>query len=713
MFNKLFARPYLNQSVIDDIISHLDEFTDCVWIKNNEGYYLDMNSATCSLLECDKETLLKYKCNINFDKKSFNIITENDLFVMNNIRKSVINEYLYIYGKEVIVHTNKIPIINADGTCSSFLAIGSIINNNNKGSNFISDINENLKYNLIIENQKKKEGLLYSELSEYMKDMYSQPDIKGISLWLYCNSQKNLRKKMSFGIAKYIFDDITIPIDNATKSMLIKNGTTPMKPVYLEDISKLYTDTKYYKQYSSILNDKVSTRIPVVYKSNLIGILNLYYDKESSFPDKNMTSKIIYERIILSLKNIYLSKELTSQLNKKVKVENELRRFLNMAVDISLVVNTKGYIQKMSSNIPLMLGWSVKELKSVRITNFIDPTSGSVSFQEVVDSYDQKCDGGICKVFCKNGPYRLIDWYYYHEKQTDEIFIIGKDITDFSNLKNKVDELENKCEQEIFKTEFLSNISHEFKTPLNVILSSVKLELNNHDRNNCPNDKLYTHLNMIKQNSYRLLRLINNLMDLTQLETNSISIHRENTNFSSFIENIICSLSSYIKDLDRTLIFEGKNENIYLACDKEKIEKVLLNLISNSIKYTDKKGKIRIKLYTDKNRSKAYISVKDNGCGIPPECYSTIFERFKQVDNIFVRRAEGSGIGLALSKAFLELHHGDLYLNKNVKKGTEFIFYLPITTTEEKSNPSYLSKVISSEIEKFDIEFSDIYSDIS
>ena len=416
------------------------------------------------------------------------------------------------------------------------------------------------------------------------------------------------------------------------------------------------------------------------------------------------------KRLALLLKNIHLSNQLTYQLQEKIKLENELSRFLNIAVDLYTIIDTKGYIKKISSNIPFLLGWSFNDLKNIPIQNLIVSTENSINFEETLHTYNKKFYGGICKVKCKNNSLKLIEWYYYHQQETDEIFITGKDVTSFSKLEEKVASLEEKIECEKFKTEFLANISHEFKTPLNIILASIQLELNHCDNINDNNSIYYNRLNMIKQNSYRLLRLVDNLIDITQVDSNHIKLYKENINAICYFEDIVDSVSYSIKKMNKNIIFDTNEEEVFLAYDPEKIEKVILNLISNSIKYTEANGNIWVTLTTNWNENRLYISVKDDGVGIPTDSYDIIFERFKQADNLFIRRAEGSGIGLTLAKSFIELHGGEIWANKNQDKGSEFIFYLPIISVKDAKVNYFYNKVVDSRFEKLKIEFSDIYS---
>jgi signal transduction histidine kinase len=712
MYNNLFNKTHLTQGTIDQLITSIDEFDDCIWIKNKNGEYLAVNDSLCKLLGEDKKTLLHSNGLDFFDPSSFKFVIKDDLQVINKKKKSIMNEYLYIKGREVILQTHKIPIINSDNNCYSFLAIGQIINTNEFSHNdFIVDNNYKTICSLITESEEKREEVAYEEIYEYLNDIYENIHIIGTGVWTYDNSKKVLVKKICLGLSENMLDNHSVPISDLDRDELINTFNKIEPAELLNNYENFCCNADFFQHYESFLKDEYVTMIPIVYNSStLLGVLILCY-KEPFYTEDNVKYvKRISQRIALSLKNIRLSDELTYQLQKKVNLENELSRFLNMAVDLYTIIDTNGYIKKMSSNIPFILGWSFKELKNTPIQVLLKTTDNSVNFHEVLHTYNKKCYGGICKIKCKDTSLKLIEWYYYHSQESNEIFITGKDVTSFSKLQEKVTTLQSEIECETFKTEFLSNISHEFKTPLNIILASIQLELNHCDNINDNNSTHYNHLKLMKQNSYRLLRLVDNLIDVTQVDSKHIKLYKENINVIYYIEGIIDSVSNYINQMNKNIVFDTNEEEVFLACDPVKIEKVILNLISNCIKYTESNGNIWVTLTTNFDEKRVYVSIKDDGIGIPEDSYHTVFERFKQVDNLFIRRAEGSGIGLPLAKAFVQLHDGDIWINKTPDKGTEFIFYLPIIAVKDAKINYFYNKVINSRSERLKIEFSDIYS---
>ena len=217
---------------------------------------------------------------------------------------------------------------------------------------------------------------------------------------------------------------------------------------------------------------------------------------------------------------------------------------------------------------------------------------------------------------------------------------------------------------------------------------------------------LNKYMNSIRQNCYRLLRLVNNIIDISKMDYGYYDIQLGNYNIISVVEDITMSVLEYVNNKGIELIFDTEIEEEMIACDPDKIERIILNLLSNAIKYTKENGKIYVNIGKDNNN--IYISVTDNGIGIPKKKLDTIFERYAQVDNKLTRRFNGSGIGLSLVKSLVKMHQGDIYVESKINEGSKFTIRLPILQVETRNKK--ISDLTKSKVEKCSIEFSDIYS---
>ena len=226
-------------------------------------------------------------------------------------------------------------------------------------------------------------------------------------------------------------------------------------------------------------------------------------------------------------------------------------------------------------------------------------------------------------------------------------------------------------EREQLKTDFIANMSHELRTPLNIIRSaSTLLELKANKNEQVEREYILDKVERINQNSDRLIRLINNLIDITKFDSGFYECKCKNENIVYVVEDIVFATVDYANEKNIELIFDTDSEEIITSIDKEKIERVILNLLSNAIKFTNENGKIEVHIKHDDEF--VYISIKDNGIGIPKEKVNQIFHRFYQVDSILSRKNEGSGIGLCIVDEIIKMHSGKVNIDSEENKGTTF-----------------------------------------
>ena len=203
-------------------------------------------------------------------------------------------------------------------------------------------------------------------------------------------------------------------------------------------------------------------------------------------------------------------------------------------------------------------------------------------------------------------------------------------------------------------------------------------------------------------NCQRLLKLINNLIDLEKVDSQDIHIILENVNIVEVIEDTVLSVVPYAKAKNIDIIFDTVEEEIIMAVDKNKIERIVLNLLSNAIKYSKDIGIVEVNIDIYKNN--IVLTVDDNGVGIEEKNIDKIFDRFVRLDDSLTRKNEGTGIGLSIVKAFVECHNGSIKVDSEKNIGTKFIINIPIVIKEEEDNNRGINT--NSNIKQ---ELSDIY----
>lgn len=245
------------------------------------------------------------------------------------------------------------------------------------------------------------------------------------------------------------------------------------------------------------------------------------------------------------------------------------------------------------------------------------------------------------------------------------------------------------------KTKFFTNISHEFRTPLTLILGPVVERLS---RENSPKEK--NELLIIKRNTDRLLELINQLLDLAKLEAGKLELHVHKGDFIVFVKNIAYSFESLAEQRQIKLSINVPYESKEILFDADKCQLILYNLLSNAFKFTAPSGEVGVDVYY--NDTTISVVVKDTGKGIPKNDLNNIFKRFHQLDES-KHHQQGTGIGLALVKELVTLHHGEVEVDSEVNVGTTFTIHFPLSETtyendvfvqdDVKNNPLAIASV--------------------
>ncbi|WP_411679293.1 sensor histidine kinase [Clostridium thailandense] len=279
----------------------------------------------------------------------------------------------------------------------------------------------------------------------------------------------------------------------------------------------------------------------------------------------------------------------------------------------------------------------------------------------------------------------------------------------YMSLRKKNENLQKNYNEFDFKTEFLSNISHEFNTPLTLILSilqfmeiSAEKEIYNYDSEKCKK-----YIGIMKKNCFRLIKLTNNIIELSKIANNEINSTFMNYNIVNIVKGISLSSANYAEKKGIGLTFDTSIEKKIVSCDKEMLEKIMLNLLSNAVKFTEPGGNIKVRI-EDKLDS-VDVLVSDTGMGIPEYKLKEIFSPFAQMDKSFRRNHEGCGIGLTLVKALVELLGGKIKLYSKLGEGTNVVVNIPTNVVD---NSIILKNDFISYYndEKVKIEFSDICS---
>ncbi|OOM07487.1 PocR ligand-binding domain-containing protein [Clostridium saccharobutylicum] len=421
-----------------------------------------------------------------------------------------------------------------------------------------------------------------------------------------------------------------------------------------------------------------------------------------------------YQALIMTLAESGLRQlEYKNSQKELEKNRKYLNTIFNSVNDAILVRNFEGKILDVNETAISMFGYSRNEFINMNMQDIISPNSPK--------HYLQKQD--LLNEIKKTDP--LIVEAIYIDKNNNEfwgeanirianidgderIIMVSRNI----EVRKQAElELQNEAfELEKLRTEFFANISHELRTPLNIILGAIKINSMNLGKENIEKEKIIKNTNIEKQNCLRLIRLVNNLIDSTKLDTEYFEMNMINCNIINVVEEITLSAAEYINSNNLTLTFDTDIEEKIIACDLDKIERIMLNILSNAVKFTDPGGNIFVNIFDGEEF--ITILIEDTGIGIPKDKLDTIFDRFRQIDKSFTRNHEGSGIGLSLVKSFVEMQGGKISVESKCGVGTKFCIKLPVRVVDDNNseeNIKLLNSNLSNYVERIKVEFSDIY----
>lgn len=453
--------------------------------------------------------------------------------------------------------------------------------------------------------------------------------------------------------------------------------------VFLAHVSKVLS---FYFLYKSVITSVLKEPYKLLFKGlkdrtdkleEMNNELNIKNNQLEAIKDRLRKSKGRYKQLVKSLPDaviIRYGEKIVFVNDATVKLLKAKNKDQILGANISNILNSK-YMDELKENDTIV------ESEELCFLNL-----------EIVTLDDNTLDIEICEIET------------VFENRICNLMVI-RDISQRKKLYELKVELNSNIEREKIRSEFFANLSHELRTPINVIYSALQLEDIYIKRNDISGIEKYNKI--IKQNCNRLLRMCNNLIDITKIETGLFNPSMKSCNIVNIVESIVSSVVFYVESNSMDIVFDTSVEEIYVLCDPGLIERIILNLLSNSVKYGQKGGNICIDIRDKENE--VSITVKDDGIGITEKDQDKIFSKFSQVDNSLRREREGSGLGLSIVKSLVELHGGNILLKSKLDVGSEFMITFPtlnyydevcITTDEIEENKTMKS---------VDIEFSDIY----
>ncbi|PHV70525.1 hypothetical protein CS063_09485 [Sporanaerobium hydrogeniformans] len=537
--------------------------------------------------------------------------------------------------------------------------------NNNNTAMFLPGFNQKSNH----------QNIKYSQYIEYVKKIYKGP--------IYVQDKIYVGEGSVGGVVYSSYED---GIKVATEAMIMLESNTLKNLQLIEQQEKKIIDVAAAKKYgidiSSLPKD--------------IELLNkdiAYYEL-----DRGMLGYLIIEGIFLFIIIGYvlvISVVRVKSIDKKLKMSKDEYRILLEAMPVGVIVLQEYQIKFINREGMTVLG--VEHPREIDYFKFMNMFVEKIEFQKISEDFCliknkiKSLDNQIKEV--------EVCWFMTDKEGDERTITLLLDDISYKQL------FYESQEKDRIKTQIFTDLSHELKTPINILLSSIQL-LDTYKEEQISRNIINKSIKVMRQNSYRLLRLVNNIIDTTRIETGYLKLYKENCNIVELIEELTLSTVEYAKANHIEVTFDTEIEELIVSIDIEKFERIMLNLLSNAIKYNKREGQIFVTIKVQDE--KILITIEDTGLGIPKEKLPYIFNRFMRINKEQHTQVEGSGLGLSLVKSLVEQHEGVIQMNSTMGVGTIVTVQLPIQRVREQEIKEY-HPLIRNNMSAIKIELSDLY----
>ena len=665
----------------------------------------------CSIIDCIKlfnKELLDNRHDLN-QKKSYIKEVKKKIKLEKELQKNYKDEILGVSNKiSKSIEESDIPI-------------------------FILDINKkfiysNEAFNMLIQDYKNKENRI--DISKYLQFKFPKyknlmDEIKKIAT----EARGNLNIK-SYDGKIYRLECITDIIDERPVIVCILKDITQTTLIQ----NKLEESENMYKNLMDVLNEGViihdNKNIKYINDKGL-EILDINIGKKEIFIEdiKNIVSKKFREKFLSNIQLVISRKEekvinkielingrIVELVTTNIKLNDE-DLLISIVIDITELENTimnieqsektyKLLLQTLPEGIVIVNPTTKKHIYRNEASIRMLKTIGLEKLNESIKTYLKEENYGNFRRFTIDKLNNVdISLAIVKREEEGSLIVVFRMLDcEFKSIQLEK-ELNRIKEKNKFKTEFLSNVAYDIKKPINKIFETNNNLIENKGKYNSEN--INNHTRLVKQNCYRLIRLLSNVEYVSRIDNGTCTLELRKCDIVKLVENIVKISKTYTDKKGIDISFKSEVNKKILSLDIDKVEKIILNILSNAIKFTDTGGKIDINLYMENEQ--VCISIKDTGIGIPKDKTEVIFENFEQLDTTLSRGCEGTGMGLSVVKKLANLNNIKINVESELNKGSEFIITLPnnIVSKNIKLQDKFAQD------EKIDIEFSDIYLNLT
>ncbi len=460
-------------------------------------------------------------------------------------------------------------------------------------------------------------------------------------------------------------------------------------PNYLNDEINLLSENSFVlKSYND--EQKFGTikfcsfmAVPVYYfAKEIFGHIFLFDINKEAFSEKTVKlvfqTKELIENDLLEIKGLTNNKTELIEAGQNVLIKNqdllEYERIFNLVANPICIVGIDGIFIKTNPAFQRILGYSSQDIEGHSMYEMIHPDDLQRSISYVNEIIKEQPDllEFENRYICKDGSFVWFSWMVQPVYEKGISYSVAHDITKLKHTEEELSKAKLRAEEsDRLKTAFLCNMSHEIRTPMNGIVGFSDLLKSSA----AGNEELSYYCDIIRTSGQQLLRIVNDIIDISKIEIGEFDIVNNTVNINDLITNVSAFYNPDLigKRLKIEVETVLEHNNAFFSCDETKLRQILDNLISNAIKFTEK-GVVKISYKLADGT--LTISVQDSGIGIPEDKRENIFERFAQLKNSN-KSYGGAGLGLAICKAYIHKMGGDIWVDSEIGRGSNFKFTLP------------------------------------
>lgn len=419
--------------------------------------------------------------------------------------------------------------------------------------------------------------------------------------------------------------------------------------------------------------------LPIRHGKKAIGALSVVLKREEGLNrEERDFCRTICGYLSNQLNNALLYERLTQELALRRRLEGDREVIFNESVDFITIINKAGDFAQINPAFAGRLGFTPEALVGRNVFDFIHPDDRPFARYTFDQLPARKVIRGFCNRFlCAGNEIGYLENNLKYMEETGDTIAIARDVTNLREAEARNTDLRQSIALEKMKSEFFTGLSHEFKTPINIILSSLDFMRMKHEREDKERFRgdYGRFFEYAYQNCYRLLRLTTNLLDANRMDSQYFRLEPTPKELNALLGDIVVSAQGYAAGRGQSIAFHGTGHPLWAACDETAVDRIVFNLISNAIKHTPEGGHINVSL--EEAGDFRRVAVSDDGSGVAPDFLPHIFDKFRTERSGLSERQGGSGLGLFLARALVELQGGSIWCESTLGEGSTFTFTLP------------------------------------